>query len=442
MNKYLLLRSNKQTGPYTVEELQTMGLKAYDLVWVEGKSAAWRYPGEIEELKSFSPLVEEQPYDRFFKKPTQINQPLFSNTQSAYAPREERNFSTPRKEQESNKSAQSPVYVNLPASKNTRQEEETDPRLVVKKLPVPKQSGTPPIEYRDFQELAFGPGLKTMAGDSISEEKFSPSYPESRKNYSQKTPEAGPGGGSVKNFIRPFAIGFGLAAFLGIGVFIGISINNRKNLTSKDLAQKEDVESRGQQALYRPVKTPVVVPPVTQNDKSAVNNNLLSDNDQQAVNETVLPTEKKKNKSKQKTADSLQFMKPKVAVDSSAMSAVKNIVHATESEQVRKDAVKNKIAELVSVSGNKYNVGTFGGISELQLSISNKSLYPLDLVVVEVQYIQSNKKIFKTENVYFRNISAGSTIMEEAPKSPRGIKVQYRITLINSRELGLSYTGS
>ncbi len=65
---YLLLRNNKQSGPYSLEELKSMGLKAYDLVWLEGKSAAWRYPCEIEDLKSFAPQVEEQPFDRFYKK--------------------------------------------------------------------------------------------------------------------------------------------------------------------------------------------------------------------------------------------------------------------------------------------------------------------------------------------------------------------------------------
>ena len=68
MNQYLLLRDNKQTGPYTAQELATKGLKPYDLVWLEGTSAAWRYPGELEELKAFAPVVEEQPYDRFYKK--------------------------------------------------------------------------------------------------------------------------------------------------------------------------------------------------------------------------------------------------------------------------------------------------------------------------------------------------------------------------------------
>src|SRR6185437_3661728 len=69
MTMYLLLRNNKQSGPYSSEELKSMGLKAYDLVWLEGKSAAWRYPCEIEELSACAPAVEEQPFDRFYKKP-------------------------------------------------------------------------------------------------------------------------------------------------------------------------------------------------------------------------------------------------------------------------------------------------------------------------------------------------------------------------------------
>src|SRR6201996_8771435 len=68
MTMYLLLRDNKQSGPYSLDELKSMGLKAYDLVWLEGKSAAWRYPSEMEELKSFAPAVEEQPFDRFYRK--------------------------------------------------------------------------------------------------------------------------------------------------------------------------------------------------------------------------------------------------------------------------------------------------------------------------------------------------------------------------------------
>ena len=68
MKIYRLLRSNKESGPYSAEELVAMGLKPYDLLWADGRSAAWRYPSEIEALRAFAPAVEEQPYDRFYKK--------------------------------------------------------------------------------------------------------------------------------------------------------------------------------------------------------------------------------------------------------------------------------------------------------------------------------------------------------------------------------------
>ena len=71
MANYLLLRNNKNSGPYSLEALIQLGLKPYDLVWVEGKSAAWRYPSEVEDLKFYAPAVEEQPYDRFYKKPSE-----------------------------------------------------------------------------------------------------------------------------------------------------------------------------------------------------------------------------------------------------------------------------------------------------------------------------------------------------------------------------------
>jgi hypothetical protein len=71
MPSYRLLRSNKESGPYTMNDLVALGLKPYDLVWVDGRSAAWRYPSEITELKDYAPAVEEQPYDRFYKKPSE-----------------------------------------------------------------------------------------------------------------------------------------------------------------------------------------------------------------------------------------------------------------------------------------------------------------------------------------------------------------------------------
>jgi hypothetical protein len=57
---YRILRNNKEQGPYSLDELVQLSLRPYDLIWVEGKSASWRYPTEIEELKPYIPgLVSE-----------------------------------------------------------------------------------------------------------------------------------------------------------------------------------------------------------------------------------------------------------------------------------------------------------------------------------------------------------------------------------------------
>ncbi len=54
---YLLLRSNQQTGPHSLDELMQLGLQPFDLIWVEGKSYGWCYPSEIDTLKPFVPAV-------------------------------------------------------------------------------------------------------------------------------------------------------------------------------------------------------------------------------------------------------------------------------------------------------------------------------------------------------------------------------------------------
>lgn len=46
--QYRLLRNNKESGPYTKAQLEEMGLKPYDLLWIEGRGGAWLYASEID----------------------------------------------------------------------------------------------------------------------------------------------------------------------------------------------------------------------------------------------------------------------------------------------------------------------------------------------------------------------------------------------------------
>ncbi|HPZ88571.1 MAG TPA: hypothetical protein PLQ32_10730 [Flavihumibacter sp.] len=65
MLQYRLLRDNRETGPYSLGDLVALPLKAYDLIWVDGRSAAWKYPSEYEELKAHAPAVTDDFYQQF-----------------------------------------------------------------------------------------------------------------------------------------------------------------------------------------------------------------------------------------------------------------------------------------------------------------------------------------------------------------------------------------
>ena len=57
MDNYLLLRDNKQSGPYSFEQLKTMSILPTDLVWVQGRSDGWQYAAETAELKTLFPIA-------------------------------------------------------------------------------------------------------------------------------------------------------------------------------------------------------------------------------------------------------------------------------------------------------------------------------------------------------------------------------------------------
>jgi hypothetical protein len=103
-----------------------------------------------------------------------------------------------------------------------------------------------------------------------------------------------------------------------------------------------------------------------------------------------------------------------------------------------KEKARQNIVKSIAVYTNDYKVGLFGGIDDVKITVNNNSEYPVDLVVVDVQYMQSNKKAYKTESIRFKDIAANSSLTMEAPKTNRGIRIQTKLTYISSKALDLS----
>ncbi|HVE62077.1 MAG TPA: hypothetical protein VNA26_09665, partial [Chitinophagaceae bacterium] len=88
---YLLLRNNKETGPYAIDELAKLNLKPTDLIWVEGKSAGWRNPMEIDDLRFYLEDLSEQPainaeYKQIYESETPVVVPVATESSNIKKP--------------------------------------------------------------------------------------------------------------------------------------------------------------------------------------------------------------------------------------------------------------------------------------------------------------------------------------------------------------------
>jgi hypothetical protein len=76
----------------------------------------------------------------------------------------------------------------------------------------------------------------------------------------------------------------------------------------------------------------------------------------------------------------------------------------------------------------------FGGIRNLELTVTNESKYIVEKVIVQVQYLKNSDIPVRTENVEFHSIAPnGGTQTLRMPDTNRGAKVSYKI--INVEQL-------
>lgn len=434
MNHYRLLRDNKESGPYSQEDLILKGFKPYDLIWVEGKSAGWRYPSEIEELKKFAPVVEEQPYDRFFKKPAQQRSPAteekssrVSYTSSVPAKKEEEPAAKIQTREPAYTIQPMParhIHVTLPSgntvnvttinTNNTRKEAvEEKPRF----SPIPAEEKKP-VFAETITRNYSQPAIETQPVFAEAEKSSHvPVYPQAAYNNNA--------GFSWTMILGLFV---GVATLVGLGVMIGLSISRQKN----DVVLNSVVPQKPK------VKEPAVNVPAAEDKTSGISQN--TDQPQQrgdkelvrnAVIKTVVPSGGSSNPVKDD--------KPQAGLNKPD-NPVNNQPETTLPKKPATPVSVIDIEKQVNVTTNGYKVGAFGGISELQCTLVNDSKFALDAVEVEVQYIQANDKVYKTEKLSFKDIAAGTQVTLNAPKSPRGVKVVSRIIKINSKEPGLLNT--
>ena len=104
--------------------------------------------------------------------------------------------------------------------------------------------------------------------------------------------------------------------------------------------------------------------------------------------------------------------------------------------------IRNNITSLIQVSTNQYSVDAFGGISNLDIIVTNNTDFTIDEITVAIAYIKKNDGIFKTEYLTFNNIPTKQNKSMSAPDSNRGLSVKLTKQSITSTDLNLCYNNS
>jgi len=455
MDTYLLLRSNKQSGPYSLQQLVNFGLKPYDLVWLEGKSAAWRYPSEVAGLKDYAPATEEQPYDRFYKKTEEkaVSKPQEQQQVTYVAPKDE----TYVQQQETYIAPKEEVYV-LPAENKTlttskkvfvAMPENHTPKkqpqpVVVKAPPIieekpvvveEKKVENKPLYTEDYtlpkepvlpkQKPIFEANPVLLKEEPTLNEKYSESLDDIKRRYTETYL-------SRKKKSKWTSTHTSVLQVVGGAVFFCFLVV----VAYKNFGGEEKPQSRT--TIIQPDKraintgtvttTSTVIPIATETEKPTTKKTQLAKEEKNIPAESLVT-----NSAGQKKEEVIRENEQVVASEKKAVMPPK-ATEETKQDETRPKSKPVNINRLVNVKANNYKQRAFGGVTNLELTVNNDSKFELDKVIVELVYLKPSEQPIKTETIVFSSIEANGSKTLKIPDYLRGIKVSYKIMEIESSQ--------
>jgi hypothetical protein len=477
MLSYLLLRNNKESGPLSQEQLLQLGLKPYDLVWIEGKSAAWRYPSEIPELKDYAPMVEEQPYDRFYKKQTEQKEPVHEQEAVAVSvndvygkqkeiKEEKYEYYMPAKTASLIKQADELREQKLVATPLTEAYEEPKEIKEVKKITeeryeqympkkavsviMPKQA-TQKKEEPVFIPAPIPPVVRAIAERPDVETKYSQPLDDIKEMYVRQLQQRKHKTAQKKFIIQSLKKVAVFVAIIGSGVLIGFMIKPKH--ASKNNAVNTPVQKISPLNTNEPANQETIQADLNNKDASSVKENKqqpVNTKNEVAANEPKsLPPivadnktsiTEKKNEEKDESIN--QSIAP-ATINTPGGERNKSSRNNTSANEPNEKSIvaREEVSKLVSVKSNNYKLGTFGGFHNLELTVINNSKYALDNVMVELQYLKLNEEPIKIEHIRFQSIEPESSLSIRIPDSKRGAKLLYKIIKVESKDSNTNTAG-
>jgi len=389
-NSYILLRDKKESTALSIEELQEIGLKKTDLIWVECQSMDWRSPFEIAELKD-----------------------LISAGNS-----EDKKNSTGELISQKTPSCGDQLYKKTAVKTRTEH--------FIKNL---EKYGHP------VRVILSGSEKKEI--DFRSDKNFSPLEIEGRHltNQGQNEQRSKSAFASqISKQVKKMALYTCLVLTGALLMLLIMNLKNKKSIVA-------------QQTKAQPEKHAAVPPglPGFVNDTSAIAASPISE--PVSLTEKNSVREVKEHKKRVRDTNNILLIAGATSAnqDSSNNKNDKNVKPVADMT-VKLPTIAD-ISSKIGLEANDYNVGALGGIRNLKMTLLNRSRYLLDKVTVELRYLNPDGKIIKTEKLYFQNVQPQDITSLQVDKSKRGVKVEYQITniecmAISGRQTGLADPGN
>jgi hypothetical protein len=425
---YLLLRSNQQTGPYSLEELLQFDLKPYDLIWIEGRSAGWYYPQEIPAL---------QPHLSFLKQtsaastPAPIQESIVKQSQAA---------------------GPKTIFVSMPSNS-------------IKDEPTPKPSFS---SFSYQSETPVSPSLSSSASKDPAELKttYAKSLDEVETDYmnwtyQKKKPK--------RKAVSPKGI---LVACLLVGVaFAGWALlqsndenpkktppeqtaflspqnevsandtaepkreepgtktkgNKKQQQTQTTKKQKPRLLDTRAETLIKPAEETLAMnepqPAGTKPAAATIDENKPSQEDR--IPEPVTEAPKEKKKLRDKIAD-LFRKKPDDKKEEARPAEEEN----GERRSVRREAGSN-LAQMVTVKFNIPNDWMMG-IKGAKATLANRSNEAIVSAVVEVVYYNDDNDVLDKRTITFGNIKGRQTQTLAVPDHQTATRLEYNVVSVTA----------
>ena len=402
---YLLLRNNKESGPFSLEGLRETGLGPKDLVWVEGQSVCWLPPAEIQELRKFLDIPGKQVKQQLpEKKEEKVHEPEVETVVPAAV------SMSPKKR----------IHVTVPAKENS------GPAIIPEFAAYLPKTGSE-------NNNSLNRNVAVATEEPVVETKYSRPLDELKELYARDLEKRRKKKGFTLT-VSPAVKKFGIyAAFIAVGLMAGILIRNS--------AKKNEMVAEKVPNQPAPVITPENPAPVTEEIvnspgeivPAAEVTEQRSNNNTGPVTE-IIPDTKNRSVNKKVTENDIsgETVPPEKVIPAKTVEKPK-----TRDADVReaRSVPAVELTSMVSVKSNDYIVGSFGGIKNLRLTVTNSSAYKLDRVTVELEYLKPLDELLKSENIIFKSIAPGGSQTLAVPKSSRGVKVRFRVTRIDSDEV-------